>query len=130
MSLALTMALAFCASFFYIGAAVFLKQWSSFSPLVAVSGILICLGLACLAEMLVLQRARFAEVVILIITLEVALAVVLSRFAFDEGFGLRDGLGMAFLVIGAGILLWQPTKTAMTPAAVLAAPDKAFSRVI
>lgn len=110
MSLFLTLALAFAASFFYVGAAVFLKQWSSLPPLLAIAGILGCLGLACLAELHVFRRAGFAEVVILIITLEVGMAVLLSRLAFGEAFTMRDGLGMALLVLGAGVLLWHPEK--------------------
>ena len=130
MSVVVTMALAFTASFFYIGATLFLKQWSNLSPAVAIFGIMICLGLACLSEMMVLQRARFAEVVILIITLEVGLAVVLSRLAFGESFGLRDLCGMAFLVIGAGLLLWQPTDVAATPPVDSLGPSKGFTRVV
>jgi drug/metabolite transporter (DMT)-like permease len=112
MSVVLTLALAFLASFFYVGAAVFLKQWSSLPPLVAVAGILGCLGLACLAELLVFRRAGFAEVVILIITLEVGMSVLLSRLAFGEAFTMRDGLGMVLLVLGAAVLLWHPEKQA------------------
>lgn len=112
MSVILTMSLAFIASVFYVGAAVFLKQWSNFPPVVAVLGIGVCLTLACLAEIIVLQRARFAEVVILIITFEVGVAVVLSHLAFGETFSLRDLTGIALLAIGAGVLLWQPTKEA------------------
>lgn len=112
MSVILTMSLAFIASVFYVGAAVFLKQWSNFPPVVAVLGIGVCLTLACLAEIIVLQRARFAEVVILIITFEVGVAVVLSHLAFGEAFSLRDLTGIALLAIGAGVLLWQPTKEA------------------
>ncbi|MCF8487433.1 MAG: hypothetical protein K9G71_19750 [Rhodobacteraceae bacterium] len=112
MSVIVTMSLAFIASIFYVGAALFLKQWSSFPPVLAVLGITVCLALACVAEILVLQRARFAEVVILIITLEVGVAVVLSHFAFGEAYSLRDLTGIALLAIGAGVLLWQPTKEA------------------
>lgn len=110
MSVFLTLALAFCASLFYVAAAVFLKQWSSLPPVVAVAGILGCLGLACLAELHIFRRAGFAEVVVLIITLEVGMAVLLSRLAFGEVFTLRDGFGMVLLVVGAAVLLWHPEK--------------------
>jgi uncharacterized membrane protein len=110
MSVLSTLALAFCASFFYVGASIFLKQWASLPPLIAVVGILGCLGMACLAELHVFRRAGFAEVVVLVITLEVAMAVLLSRFAYGETLTLRDGLGMALLVLGAGVLLWHPEK--------------------
>lgn len=110
MSLLFTLVLAFFASFFYVGAAVFLKQWSNLSPVVAIAGILGCLGLACLAELHVFRRAGFAEVVVLIITLEVGMSVLLSRLAFGEVFTLRDGVGMVLLVAGAAVLLWHPEK--------------------
>jgi drug/metabolite transporter (DMT)-like permease len=127
MSVFITLALAFSASFFYVGAAVFLKQWPSLPPLVAVAGILGCLALACLAELHVFRRAGFAEVVILIITLEVGMAVLLSRLAFGEVFTLRDGFGMALLVMGAAVLLWHPEKQ---PVLETALPKAGQSRLI
>ncbi len=127
MSLFVTLALVTFASLFYVGAAVFLKQWSTLSPVLAVAGILACLGLACLAELLAFRRAGFAEVVILIITLEVGLAVVLSRFAFGEVFTLRDGAGMVLMVLGAGVLLWHPEKQADLETA---APKPGYSRSV
>lgn len=127
MSVFMTLALAFLASFFYVGASVFLKQWSSLSPVVATLGILGCLGLACLAELHVFRRAGFAEVVVLVITLEVGMAVLLSRLAFGEVFTLRDGLGMVLLVMGAAVLLWHPEKQAVLETAL---PKAGPSRMI
>lgn len=108
MSVFATFFLAFSASFFYLGASLILKQWATMPVWLAVSGVGLCLALASLAEIAVLQRARFAEVVILIITLEIGMAVLLARLLFSEGYGLRDLAGGLLLLGGAALLLWGP----------------------
>lgn len=111
----LTVFLAASASFFYVLATVVLKNWGSIPVIVSLGCILIFLALACAAEIAVLQRARFAEVVVLIISLEVAMALVLSRHYFAESYALRDVLGMCLLMIGAGLLIWEPTGAKALP---------------
>lgn len=109
--MALTLILALAASAFYLSATVVLKHWATLPLSVSVLGILVFLVLACAAEIAVLQRARFAEVVVLIISLEVAMALLLSRHYFGESYGVRDFFGIAFLVLGAGLLVWEPAAT-------------------
>ena len=108
MSILATFFLAFSASFFYLAASLILKQWATMPVWLAVAGVGLCLALASLAEIAVLQRARFAEVVILIITLEIGMAVLLARLLFSEAYGLRDLAGGLRLLGGAALLLWAP----------------------
>lgn len=113
MTLLVTLSLAVSASAFYVGASFILKQWSVLPLWLGVVGLVTCLVLACLAEIAVLQRARFAEVVVLIIALEVGMAVALSQLLLGEGFGLRDAAGILLLLVGASLLLWQPQGTTL-----------------
>ncbi|MDZ4093735.1 MAG: hypothetical protein U1D35_02350 [Paracoccaceae bacterium] len=102
----ITFFMAFLTAGFYVLAQVILKHWSDLPFWLAASAALASLGLACLVETEVLRRARFGEVVVLIITFEVAMAFVLSRLAFGEAYGLRDGFGFGLLLLGLGLLLW------------------------
>ena len=103
-----TLFLAFLASVFYIGAALFLKHWFSLPLWLAFLGALTCFLLASMAEVTVLQRARFTEVVVLIISLEVVFALMLSRYLLGESYGLRDMAALALLGAGVALLLYQP----------------------
>lgn len=103
-----TLFLAFLASVSYIGATLVMKHWADLPLWAGVSGAVLLLIMGCAAEILVLQRARFAEVVILIISLEVVMALALSRHFLGEDYGGRDLLGILLLGIGAAVLLWQP----------------------
>lgn len=105
MSGLVTVFLAFLAAVFYLAAAVILKQWSQLPLWLAASGALVTLGLACAVEYEVLRRARFADVIVLIIAAEVAMAALLSQMAFGDGLRLRDGLGLVVIVVGVVILL-------------------------
>jgi hypothetical protein len=99
---------AFLASLSYIGATLVMKHWADLPLWAGGSGALLLLVLGCAAEVVVLQRARFAEVVILIISLEVVMALALSRHLLGESYGTRELLGILLLGVGAGLLLWQP----------------------
>lgn len=99
---------AFLASLSHLGATFEMKHWAGLPLWAGVSGAVLLLALGCAAEIVVLQRARFAEVVILIISLEVIMALALSRHFLGESYGGRDLLGILLLGIGAGLLLWQP----------------------
>lgn len=103
-----TLALAFLASISYIGATLVMKHWADLPLWAGVSGAVFLLVMGCAAEIVVLQRARFAEVVVLIISLEVVMALALSRHLLGEHYGGRDLLGILLLGIGAALLLWQP----------------------
>ena len=103
-----TLALAFLASISYIGATLVMKHWADLPLWAGGSGAVFLLVMGCAAEIVVLQRARFAEVVVLIISLEVVMALALSRHLLGEHYGGRDLLGILLLGIGAALLLWQP----------------------
>lgn len=103
-----TLALAFLASIGYIGATLVMKHWADLPLWAGVSGAVFLLVMGCAAEIVVLQRARFAEVVVLIISLEVVMALALSRHLLGEHYGGRDLLGILLLGIGTALLLWQP----------------------
>lgn len=103
-----TLFLAFSASAFYISASLVMKHWYDLPLWQAVSGGLFLLGLASVAEIAVLQRARFAEVVVLIIVMEITAAVLISRHVLGEQFAPRELAGIMLLLIGAVLLLWHP----------------------
>lgn len=105
MSMVFTLGLALMAAASYLGAALVLKQWSVLPVWIATALVAMCLAAACVFELMALQRARFAEVVVLIIALEVGFALVVSHRMFSEAYGMRELLGLGLLVMGVFVLL-------------------------
>ncbi|RID91451.1 hypothetical protein D2N39_12150 [Gemmobacter lutimaris] len=100
-----TVAIAALAALFYLAAALLLKGWGQIPVWVTVSGVVLTLVIASLLEMEALRRARFAEVVLLIICTEVTLALALSRFLFHDGFSALELCGIAMMLAGIVLLL-------------------------
>lgn len=100
-----TVAIAALAALFYLAAALLLKSWGQIPVWVTVSGVVLMLVIASLLEMEALRRARFAEVVLLIICTEITLALVLSRFLFHDAFSALELCAIAVMLAGVVLLL-------------------------
>jgi drug/metabolite transporter (DMT)-like permease len=109
MSPFVTFLLSFLVSLASLGASVVLKNWHVMPLWGAVLATVALLGLASLAEIEVLRRARFAEVILLIIALEIAIAFVLSVALMGESYLPRQALGMGVILIGMGLVLSAPS---------------------
>lgn len=105
----ITLFLAFSASVLYISASLVMKHWYELPLWQAAASGIVLLTLAAVAETAVLQRARFAEVIILIIVIEIAASALISRHILGEQFSVRELGGLALLLLGASLLLWHPT---------------------
>lgn len=125
MSYALTLMLAAIAAMFYVGATYVLKIWNQLPPAVAMFSALALLSLACLAELEVLRRARFGDVVVLVIAFEVTLALVVSHLVLSEVYTGRDLVGLAVIALGLGILTWEGAGRAVDTQTAGAAPEPA-----
>ncbi|MEZ5913858.1 MAG: hypothetical protein R3D84_17890 [Paracoccaceae bacterium] len=96
---------------FYVGATVVLKLWHALPPTVAVLAVLGMMGLACLAEVVMLRGTKLGEAIIPPVRRRGGL--------WPCGFALRlwrylscEGLGLGVIVLGVGILCWQPSGVA------------------
>jgi drug/metabolite transporter (DMT)-like permease len=105
MSAIATAFLAGFAALFYLAGAVVLKNWSHLPPVIAVLAVVLALGVASVLEIEAMRRARFGDVVVLIIAVEVALACLLSRYAFAETYTWRDVAGGAAVLAGVILLV-------------------------
>lgn len=101
----MTAAIAALAALFYLAAALFLKGWGQIPVWVTLAGVVVTLIIASALEMEALRRARFAEVVLLIICTEVTLALILSQFLFRDGFSAVELCGLALMLAGVALLL-------------------------
>lgn len=118
MSVSFTLFLALLAALFYVAAALILKTWAVLPVWLALAGIMAAFSGACVVEMEVLRRARFADVVVLIIAFEVVIAVMLSRPLLGEIYTGRDLVGLVVVVSGLAILLWGAAPQQAVPPAI------------
>lgn len=109
MSYFIVVILAVVSAGFYVGATVVLKLWHALPPTVAVLAVLGMMGLACLAEVVMLRGTKLGEAIILLFAAEVVFGLAVSLYAFGDAFSMREGLGLGVIVLGVGILCWQPS---------------------
>ena len=87
----------------YAAATLAMKAASSTPSLIAISAIGLCLCLAVLAEVLLLQRTDLGLAYIAVLAAETTI-IVLVASAIGEGLGLRDLAGGALVLFGAAVL--------------------------
>lgn len=87
----------------YASATLAMKAASSTPSLIAVSAIGLCLGLAVLAEVLLLQRTDLGLAYVAVLAAETVI-IILVATAIGEGLGLRDMAGGLLVLVGAAIL--------------------------